>query len=393
MKHTPAIMIAVVTLSLAALSCQTLSRISALQTPPAAPILVATQAVTVVPPAQVVAPNVIDLTASQDTLVKLYKTTSPGVVSIRVLTGTGAAQGSGFVYDRDGHIITNYHVVEGETDLEVGFSDGNKLRGEVIGKDIDSDLAVIRVDAPADQLHPLPLGDSSQVQVGQTVVAIGNPFGLEGTMTLGILSGLGRTVESQHTTDSGTFSTGDILQTDASINPGNSGGPLLNLDGEVIGVNESIRTTAFNSEGQPVNSGVGFAISINIIKRVVPFLIKEGKYDYPYLGIYSLSNLTLTTVEALGLPQTTGVYVNEVTPNGPADRAGVHGGSRDTDIRNVRAGGDLIVGVDGHPVLAYNDLIGYVVREKSPGDTISLTILRDGKQIDLKLTLDKRPNE
>ena len=206
---------------------------------------------------------------------------------------------------------------------------GYKVYGNVVGTDLDSDLAVIKVDAPAEELHPVPLGDSSGLQVGQTVVAIGNPFGLSGTMTVGIVSALGRTLDSAHTTPGWDFFTaGDIIQTDAAINPGNSGGPLFNLNGEVIGVNRAIRTTNFTDTGEPINSGIGFAISVNIVKRVVPVLITDGKYDYPYLGMSSLDDMTLQIIEALGLKSFTGAYVTTVVPGGPADKAGIKAGTR-----------------------------------------------------------------
>ena len=205
----------------------------------------------------------------------LYEQVLPGVVSI----GTDTGLGSGFVFDSEGHVVTNQHVVEGASKVEVAFSSGFKAHGTVIGSDADADMAVIQVDAPAEQIHPLAIGDSNSLQVGQSVVAIGNPFGLNGTMTLGIISGLGRT-QSAHASPEGGgfFSTADIIQTDAAINPGNSGGPLFNLNGEVVGVNQSIRTTNVDATtGNAVNSGVGFSISINLVKRVVPRLDPRWK--------------------------------------------------------------------------------------------------------------------
>jgi S1-C subfamily serine protease len=337
-------------------------------------------------------PPAPDLVALQDTLVNLYQKVNPGVVSIRVLTESGDGLGSGFVYDEQGHIITNYHVIEGQTDLEIDFPSGYKTRGKVIGTDTDSDLAVLKVDAPKEEIHPLPLGDSSKVQVGQTVVAIGNPFGLSGTMTLGIISAKGRTLESlREAPGGGRFSAGDILQTDAAINPGNSGGPLLNLNGEVIGINRAIRTLNFTLTEEPVNSGVGFAIAINIAKRVVPALITEGKYDYPYLGITSMNDMGLIEQEALGLPRSTGAYVISVTPNSPADKAGLIGGSRPTNISGLNAGGDLIIAIDGQPVRDFGELLSYLINYKSPGDVVKLTVLRGEKELTLDLTLGKRP--
>jgi S1-C subfamily serine protease len=395
MKKFPQFLAILTVLALSAISCGLFS--AAVPNTPAAPSALQPAVVTqvVVPAPQVNIPPALDLAGSQDALIQLYKDANPGVVAIRVLTPQGGALGSGFVIDDQGHIITNYHVVEGETDLEVAFSSGFKVRGKVIGTDLDSDLAVIEVDAPAAQIHPLKLGDSDQLQVGQTVVAIGNPFGLQGTMTVGIVSGLGRTVQSLHTTaDGGTFTAGNIIQTDAAINPGNSGGPLLNLNDEVVGVNQSIRTDNFNTTGEPANSGIGFAISINIVKRVAPSLISSGKYDYPYLGVNSSgTDITLQQQQELGLTQSTGVYVTGVTAGGPADRAGLIGG--DTNNRTsdgLPKGGDLIIAVDTHPVYNFNDLISYLVENKSPGDKVTLTVLRAGKPMTIDVTLDKRPS-
>ena len=401
MKQTSLFLLAIFVLVLSTLACQTLTGSSADQIFGSRPSTEVTappqEAVIPVPsneaglePAQV---TVLDMVSAQDTLIGLYQKVNPGVVSIRVLTEVGGGLGSGFVIDTQGHVVTNYHVIEGVTELEVAFASGYKARGEVIGEDLDSDLAIIKVDAPESELFPLALGDSDAVQVGQTVIAIGNPFGLAGTMTTGIVSGLGRTLESLHTTaDGGTFSAGDIIQTDAAINPGNSGGPLLNLQGEVIGVNESIRTSNFTTSGEPTNSGIGFAVSVNVVKMVAPSLIADGKYDYPYLGITSLDDLTLIYQEALGLPQSLGVYVTGVTPGGPADRAGVKAGDRPSDITGLPAGGDLITAIDDQPVKNFNDLISYLVKNKRPGEKVVLTILRGGDEIKLEVTLDKRPN-
>lgn len=337
-------------------------------------------------------PPAPDLIALQDTLVNLYQKVNPGVVSIRVLTESGDGLGSGFVYDEQGHILTNYHVIEGQTDLEIDFPSGYKTRGKVIGTDTDSDLAVLKVEAPKEEIHPLPLGDSSQVKVGQTVAAIGNPFGLSGTMTLGIISAKGRTLESlREAPGGGRFTAGDILQTDAAINPGNSGGPLLNLNGEVIGINRAIRTLNFTLTEEPVNSGVGFAIAINIAKRVVPALISEGQYDYPYLGITSMNDIGLIEQEALGLPRSTGAYVISVTPNSPADKAGLRGGSKPTSISGLNAGGDLIIAIDGQPVRDFGELLSYLINYKSPGDVVKLTVLRGEQELTFDLTLGKRP--
>ncbi len=328
----------------------------------------------------------------QDILVSLYENVSPGVVAIQTLTQQGGGLGSGFVYDHQGHIVTNYHVVVGAEQLEVDFPSGLKLRGDIIGKDLDSDLAVIKVDASAGDLYPLILGDSDQLKVGQTVVAIGNPYGLSGTMTVGIVSAKGRTLDSIRQSPEGNYySAGDIIQTDASINPGNSGGPLLNLNGEVIGLNRAIRTSGMDDTGEPINSGIGFAISGNIIRRVVPHLIENGKYDYPYLGITARPSITLIEQELLGLSQATGAYVTGVEIGGPADIAGVQGGTLSSQIPGVSAGGDLIIAVDGRPVQVFADLMSYLMTNKSPGDELTLTIIRgNNRELDLVIKLGMR---
>jgi S1-C subfamily serine protease len=333
-------------------------------------------------------PTAADPSEAGSTLEALYQQVLPGVVAVR----TGASLGSGFVYDTEGHIITNQHVVEGASEVEVSFSSGYIAYGTVIGSDVDADIAVIKVNAPADQLHPLAIGDSNTLNVGEQVVAIGNPFGLSGTMTLGIVSGLGRTQFAHSSPEGGFFSTADIIQTDAAINPGNSGGPLFNLQGQVVGVNQSIRTETFNgATGNAVNSGVGFSISINLVKRIVPYLIRDGEYEYPYLGITSSSELGLAEIEALGLNTYTGAYVLDVTPGGPADQAGIRGGSQSTNIEGLQAGGDVITAIDGQPIDTFDELLSYLTTNKSPGETIVLTILRDGQPTDITVTLGRRP--
>jgi S1-C subfamily serine protease len=327
-------------------------------------------------------PITLDHEPREDILVAVYERINPGVVSILVRTRSGRSEGSGFVFDKEGHIVTNYHVVEGGDHLEVGFPSGLRAWGEVIGIDIDSDLAVIKVDVNPEALHPIPLGDSSQVSIGQTVMAIGNPFSLSGTMTVGIISGQGRTLESLRTSpEGGTFTAGDLIQTDAAINPGNSGGPLVNLDGEVIGVNRAIRTFNFTEQADPLNSGIGFAIPANIVNRVVPALITEGRYDYPYLGISTTRDeITLLDQEELGLSQYTGAFVTSVVPGSPADQAGLRGGQ------------DLIIAVDGIPVHEFGELLSYLFNYKSPGDTITFTILRGEQELEIDLILGERPD-
>ncbi|MCE5208578.1 MAG: trypsin-like peptidase domain-containing protein [Chloroflexi bacterium] len=333
-----------------------------------------------------------DLLDMEQLQVSLYQQVSPGVVSIQTLDDQGGVQGSGFVYDLEGHIITNYHVVQDAQQIEIDFPSGLKVYGTVIGIDIDSDIAVIKVDVPAEQLYPVLLGDSDQVQIGQTVIAIGNPYGLTGTMTAGIVSAKGRTLSSLRVTEEGqSFSAGDLIQTDASINPGNSGGPLLNLAGEVVGINRAIRLSGVTDEGDPINTGIGFAISVNILKRVVPDLISKGSYDYPYVGISARPELTLIEAEALGLSQTTGAYIVEVVPGGPADAAGLRAGTRQTEYVGLNAGGDLITAIDGQSVMTFSDFLGYLMTQKSPGDTVAITFIRNNENREVELTLETRP--
>ncbi len=321
-----------------------------------------------------------DLLSQQDALITLYQSVSPGVVSISVATELGGGQGSGFVYDSDGHIVTNYHVVQDATYIEVAFPSGDQAVGEVVGVDTDSDLAVIKVAVAPDVLVPMRLGDSDALQIGQYVVAIGNPFGLSGSMSVGIVSSVGRSLEGLNEDPQAgrPFTAGDIIQTDAAINPGNSGGPLLNLNGEVVGVNRAIRSFNFNDEGNTLNSGIGFAVSINIVKRVVPSLISEGSYDYPYLGVSSVSNLSLAEAQQRGLESTNGALISEVVSGGPADDAGVEPG-------------DMIVGIDGRPIQNFDEMIAYLFTHKSPGDSVQLTIIRDGDEITIDLVLGARP--
>jgi 2-alkenal reductase len=352
---------------------------------PRAVATVEVQAVQPAETAQALPP--LDLQGQDELLTALYERVNPGVVSIQVLTEVGGGQGSGFVYDSLGHVVTNLHVVDGATSIEVHFSSGFKARGELVGTDSDSDLAVIKVDAPDDELAPLPMGDGEALRIGQTVIAIGNPFGLSGTMTTGIVSAKDRTLDSlRESPTGGFFSSGAVIQTDAAINPGNSGGPLLNLAGEVVGVNRAIRTDSTTENGDPANSGIGFAINVDIVKRVVPALIETGRYDYPYLGIACLPELSLAAQEALELPQATGAYITDVRPNSPSAKAGLRAANAESG-----QGGDLIVAVDGRKVRIFGDLLTYLMTQKSPGDTIILTIIRDGEQEEVSLELGERP--
>jgi S1-C subfamily serine protease len=295
-----------------------------------------------------------------------------------------SSSGSGFVLDSDGHILTNYHVVENATEIEVSFYDGWLAWAEVVGTDPDSDLAVIQVsDVPAEQLVPVTFGDSDALQVGETVLAIGSPFGERWTLTSGIISAVERTIRSQ--TD---YSIGGAIQTDAAINPGNSGGPLINLNGEVIGVNSQI----LSSSG--ANSGIGFAIPGNLAQRVAQQLIEQGYVQYSYLGITG-SNVSLRLLESLGLPNDTrGVAVFEVRAGSPAQRGGLQaaGLPEDASSRQMPETLDIITAINGTQLTSMEDLIGYLARNTSPGDTVTLSVLRNGNEtLDLSVTLTPRP--
>jgi len=296
-------------------------------------------------------------------------------------------QGSGFVYDAQGHIVTNNHVVRDADEVQITFSDGRTVPAEIVGTDPDSDLAVLKVDA--ESLQPLPLGDSDALRVGQPVVAIGNPFGLQGTMTFGIVSALGRLLPAGGATGSNArYTIPDIIQTDAAINPGNSGGPLLDMQGRVVGVNAAIESPVRAS------SGVGFAIPVNIVKKVVPALIARGYYEHPWLGISALT-LNPDVARANGYPETQrGVLVVDVTQDSPADAAGLHGSDRTAQVRgeDVPVGGDVIIAIDDQPVRKFDDLISYMARETEVGQTVTLTVLREGQQESVQVTLAARPH-
>jgi len=336
---------------------------------------------------------IAEATAEDLLLVNLYARVNPGVVNIDVAAGVGETaslfgSGSGFLIDTEGHIVTNHHVVRGADTIWVTFSDGSLREAKVLGTDPFSDLAVLKVEDLPPSAVPLELGDSDTLQVGQRVIAIGNPFGLQGTMTVGVISALGRVLPTVTTATGGSFSNPEIIQTDAAINPGNSGGPLLDSAGRVVGVNTAIRTTTGG------NMGVGFAVPVNTVKRIVPRLISEGTYRYPYLGITADNRFTLAQLaRELDLPVTQGVLVSAVEPGGPADRAGIRGGTRTVRVlgTTVQVGGDIIIAIDGHPIRDFNELIAYLVRETEVGQVVTVTIVRDGKQMDISVRLGERP--
>jgi len=314
----------------------------------------------------------------QDALINVYKASNPSVVYILNPSGTS---GSGFVYDSEGHIVTNNHVVTGQSQFEVVFANGDRLAADLVGADVDSDLAVIKVAGLPDSVKPIPLAESGAVQVGQFVIAIGNPFGEQGSMSFGIVSGLGRSLPSQRMLSSGSsYSLPEVIQTDAPINPGNSGGPLLNLDGEVVGVNAAIASQT----GE--NTGVGFSIPVGAVRKIVPSLIEVGEYVYPYMGVGFDGEVSLAEQDIYDLDQTQGAYVVSVTPGGPAALAGIRAADRSTG-----RGGDLIIAINGNPIQDFADLNSFLVFDANVGQTIDLTIIRDGEQIVIPLTLGARP--
>ncbi len=317
---------------------------------------------------------------SEQEFSQIYNTVSPSVVSINV-TGQSAqlgsfeASGTGFVIDKAGHIVTNNHVVDGANTIEINFLDGTIVSGSVVGLDPESDLAVLSVDMPQDRLFPITFGNSDSLFVGETTLAIGSPFDERWTLTSGIVSALDRTI--QGLTD---FSVGSVIQTDAAINPGNSGGPLLNLQGQVIGVNSQIASQSRSS------SGVGFAIPSNLVKKVADQLIANGKVSYSLLGIQSASGdqgLTLNLIQNYNLPNNIrGVVVGAVTPGDPADKAGLKGATNQSI--------DIITAIDNTPITSMSALVSYLAVNTQPGQTVNLTVFRDGQQVNIPVVLGSR---
>jgi len=331
--------------------------------------------------------DVLSSSKSSLTLVELFEKSEESVVKIKVerigsATDTGGL-GSGFVYDNLGHIITNAHVVDGANKTTVTFLDGSQYSAEIIGEDRFTDIAVIKVSEKPRLLHPLQIGDSSLLQVGEQVAAIGNPFGLSGSMTSGIVSQMGRLMAAPDT----AFSIPDVIQTDAAINPGNSGGPLLNMKGQVIGINTAILS------GTGEFAGVGFAIPSNTISKIVPALIEDGKYHHPWIGITG-QDIDPDLAQALGLEQTKGFMIITVVDGSPADKAGLKGRTitLETGGKAYPAGGDIIISVDDKEVRKISDILIHLQREKSVGDTMVLGVLRDGEFLHITLELVERPD-
>jgi len=361
--------------------------------------------------AQGLNPTAGSLAAYQSTLEQVYEQVNPSVVNVEVVAtvnnpfsgtpfgfsgGNAQAQqralGSGFVWDDQGHIVTNNHVIDGADKITVTFADGTTTTAKLVGADPNSDLAVIQVNVPSSSLHPVQLADSAQVKVGQVAIAIGNPFGLSGTMTAGIISGLERSLpvglDNPNSQGGPVYTIPDIIQTDASINPGNSGGVLVDDQGQLIGVTAAIESPS------NANAGIGFVIPANIVQKVTPSLIKTGKYEHPWLGI-SGTSLTPDLAKANKLDETQqGVLIVDIANNGPAAKAGLHGSDSQVDINGQPApvGGDVIVAIDGQPVNHFEDMGSYLFESTQVGQTVTVTILRDGSQKDIQVKLGVLPN-
>jgi len=353
------------------------------------------------------------LAAYEAALENVYTTVSPQVVNIQVMMPASAsdfqnipgfdntpqsqtpqfsqALGSGFIWDTKGNIVTNNHVIDGATKIEVTFYDGTTVPATLVGADPYSDLAVIKVDFSADKLLPVTMADSAQVKVGEIAIAIGNPYGFEGSMTIGNVSGLGRDLPSSQVDQASgaSYSIPDVIQTDASINPGNSGGVLVNDQGQVIGVTSAIESSSGSS------SGIGFAIPAEIVSKVVPSLITSGTYTHPYLGV-SGTDMNPDIAQAMNLSTNTrGALIAQVSPGGPAAKAGLQGSNTTVTINGVQGtvGGDVVTAIDGQTIKSMSDIIAYLAIHTQVGQTVTLTILRDGKTQSVQVALGSRPNQ
>ena len=343
-----------------------------------------------------------DVASIQNAYEAVYQSVNPSVVTITIssqVSGQGngqnsqgqvvpTAQGSGFIWDAAGHIVTNNHVIDGAAKINVTFSDGSSYAAKLVGADPNSDLAVIQVTGvPAALLKPVSVGDSTQVKVGQLVVAIGNPYGLSNTMTTGIVSGIGRSIQAganNSQTTAPSFSIPDVIQTDAAINPGNSGGVLVDMSGALIGVPSQIESASGS------NSGVGFAIPSAIVGRVVPQLISTGTAAHSYLG-FSGGSITADVISTLNLNAgQQGILVATVMAGGPAEKAGLKGATVDAN-GTPTAAGDIITGIDGKSITTFEDLVSYLSSSTQPGQSVTLSVLRNGKDIQMKVTLGTQP--
>jgi S1-C subfamily serine protease len=388
-KKWVAVLALVLVLAMAACNAAPLSAVnSSSQTPVTATAQVTLQpasAVTTLAPSVATSvPLATELLPQEQLLADLYTAVNPSVVNINMTMAVGEGAGSGFVYDMQGHIVTNNHVVEGADKIYVTFSDGKMVPATVVGTDANSDLAVIKVDVAASELHPVTLGESAALRVGQMGIAIGNPFGLEGTMTVGIISALGRVVPAS----SSRYAMVDLIQTDAPINPGNSGGPLLDSAGRVIGVNSMIFTDSGTS------SGVGMAVPVDTVKRVVPQLLETGSYAHPWLGLTGMS-VTPVLAEALSLPVEQGVLIESVVNGGPAEMAGLRGGARQQSVdgQDIAVGGDIMVAVGGMEIQNFDDVVSYLAANTQAGQKLEITVLRDGQRQTFTVTVGERPAE
>jgi S1-C subfamily serine protease len=395
--------LAMAVLAVALLGCSLPSRLSLLLTPPAPDTATATPAPTEAPVAtpqpapDAGTPAISRLMTLQDEFSRIYDELGNSVVNITnrsygydffLQPVPQEGTGSGFVYDGEGHIITNYHVIEGAEELFVTLADETTVPAKVIGADPSNDLAVLQIDVPAGGLTPIPLGDSTGLRVGQFVVAIGNPFGLERTLTVGVVSALGRVIQSPD-----ERFIGEIIQTDAAINPGNSGGPLLDLQGRVIGVN-----TAIVSPSQ-ASAGIGFAVPVSTVARVVPELISRGYFPHPWLGI-TMWPLAPDLVGALreagmNVPVEEGLLIVAVTPGSPAAQVGLRGGQQQVRMGRVvlPIGGDVLTQLDGEPITSERDLTLFLDTKTEVGQTVRVTFIRDGSEQTVDAVLTERPRE
>jgi putative serine protease PepD len=331
------------------------------------------------------------ITEDEKNNIAVYEKAADGVVNITSIAVQmdfffnafpTQGSGSGSIIDPNGHILTNHHVVASAQKLEVTLADGSKWPAKLVGSDPDNDLAVIKIEAPKEKLKVIPIGDSKNLRIGQKVLAIGNPFGLERTLTTGVISSLGRTIRSEV-----GFMIEDVIQTDAAINPGNSGGPLLNSDGEIIAINSAIISPSGGSVG------IGFSIPVNTAKKVIPELMAKGYVTYPWIGA-NIQSLIPEIGKFMKLKIERGAMIAEVVKGGPAEKAGLKGGNQKVQVGNiiVMVGGDIVVKADQHEVKTHDELIRYI-REKKPGDTILLKVFRKDKFEDVKVTLGERPRK